>query len=1018
MNMTENDYLELKIELSKINNPRIIDDTICTKYYAGWWKFEYEEGKPSKESIFKTVGWENKNFSSEEFYQKAKDGGNKIGLKWIRNENTLYFRTLLLQGRIPLKSLRRHNTYWRTFLLKVIEKSPDSIIDIANDFEMISLLPFSTRNESVYESALEISKAIWDDSEAGKQILEILEQNNQLDLVNSLKLEKEYIKSIRKIQLKLKVFWELKLSHNNLAIISLKFDLPTKLSKEAFASLVMIEPNELSNSYNFFCDDDLQATYRRNLNGDYIKYSTSAQPTVWDSKKEEIPLMYFSNNEGTKYYVANQLKCVPSFFSFWDQIEDGRWMMISGNNFKGEKAFLLSDNNQLLESASLSFTIENYLISFYEITKDNIAKISEIAEINEKHLISFGNSTYDWTITSKMPSWLNRANMIVVQDMPKIFFYDAKNDNIPENQIDIKWRKKGEIEWKDKHIKNIPAGVIELRFCFEGVVEYDKVYNLGNFNLKYQFNDVLEASLSYEHNSLKLLITQNDLYTIDNKIGNRIVLKYVNSNQIPKRIKGKISHHTGNLLIDVIAPFDGIDIIDNEDKILENNHEFILNNLFGYRIFCGKNQSIKFYNQQYSEIVIRLKLENSLIPLINYQYTIQKLFLLADSMSSNNKVVMKIGEKTFFFQAYNARLKYRNNDNILDYSEDNRLLIQVIKNDQTKPKVYLNYNLFAIPLNCQMSNIEVIELEKNEGVYSLPNKISDSEFIVFDNAQDITCKILPTYVSTIQDNIIVPLEFSILKAKKEKRINDFAEGLAKGEINGLEWHKLNKYIKVCIEHHLPFSAFDNIRASCSSSDLTAKLYFFLICYTESNDQFIKACEKIEEELGFKFHWCSFNSFESAINWLYDTWGNIDIGPIFEKAVLYIERKYLIYDERDWKSTIHLNVELSNMRFLLKEAIINELPSTIPWLDEKRKAIIPIPNEIPKLKIMARGPIAIGLTKCNIYSDDLPLNGNKSEIWNINNNEVRRNIMYCQQIDSNWYDLAIKYTINKLKQHEL
>jgi hypothetical protein len=241
----------------------------------------------------------------------------------------------------------------------------------------------------------------------------------------------------------------------------------------------MIEPNKLSNSYNFFCDDDLQATYRRNLNGDYIKYSTSAQPTVWDSKKEEIPLMYFSNNEGTKYYVANQLKCVPSFFSFWDQIEDNRWMMISGNNFKGEKAFLLSDNNQLIESASLSFTIENYPISFYEINKDNIAKISEIAEINEKHLIYFGNSTYDWTITSNMPSWLNRANMIVVQDMPNIYFYNAKNDNIPENQIDIKWRKKGEIEWKDKHIKNIPAGVIELRFCFEGVVEYDKVYNLG-----------------------------------------------------------------------------------------------------------------------------------------------------------------------------------------------------------------------------------------------------------------------------------------------------------------------------------------------------------------------------------------------------------------------------------------------------------------------------------------------------------------------------------------------------------
>ncbi|MBL0049692.1 MAG: hypothetical protein IPP32_16540 [Bacteroidetes bacterium] len=1013
--MSEIEYLELKEYFKQKKTFEIFDNRKCADFFAGWWKFEYVEGKPSKELVFNSIGLQNDFITSDEFYKNAKAGGYSLGLKWIRNENTLYFRTLLLQGRIPIKSLIRFNTYWKKFLVKVIEKRPIDISDISNDLDIIRLLPLSTRNESIYESALEISKAIWDDSEDGKKILEILEQNEQRDLVNSLRIEKEKIKSRKQTQIKLKPFWELNYFGDNKAEISLKIDLPNKLQKDAFASLINTDLNELSNSYNLFCDDYLLAAYKKNLNGDYLKYSTSNYPLVWNNELQQIPLIYFANNEGTKYYVPNQLKAIPSaaVFSFWIQMEENRWMMINGNNLKDDKAFLLTANSNLLVSFCKSFIVENHSLYFYEVNQNSLA------EINEKLSIDFKlcQSTFDWTIISDMPNWMHRANMNVVNKMPKIYFYDEDNNTISDNEIKIAWKKKNEINWSSG--KSIPFGIVELQFSYKDLIEYDKVFSIGNSTFKYDSTKVNNASIYFQHDSLKLSIFQNDLYEINSTTENKSIIEFNKINQIPKRIKGSISYKNENLIIEIISPVKGFEIIDNNDKIVESNHEFILNNLFGYRIVCGENQNIKFYNEQNPDILIRQKLNAGSISLRNFQGIIQKLFSLADSMSAKNKVIMEIGGKIYFFQTYNSRLKFKDDRNLLVYANDNRLLISVKqKGFEANDDLELKFNLFAVPLNCVLTNINVIELEKNENGFSFPNTISDTEFLVFDNDNAANCKILPTYISTIQDNYFAPDEYLLLKEKKENKIAYFASNLNNSSIDSEDWISLFKYIKICIQNNIPFSALDNIRASCTSSSLSAKLFFCLLLNTDSNEEFIKACEKIEDELGFKFHWCSFNSFELAINWLYDTWANLPITDIFAKANLFLDSKFLNFDKNDWKFNLHLNSEISSMRARLGENIINELPTKYPWIKEDRKAIIPFPNEIPKLKIMARSPIAIGLTKCDVYISDLPLNENKLDLWNLNNHGVRRNIIYSQQIDPTWYDIAITYTINKLNQNEL
>ncbi|MEO6831613.1 MAG: hypothetical protein ABI169_05405, partial [Chitinophagaceae bacterium] len=162
---TEEDFLELTTSIRNSHSFYSISSDDCALYYGPWWKYVYAEGKPSKDILFNFLDIENPKFTSEDFFKKAKKGGEKTGLKWIHRENTHYFRTLLLQGGIPLKNIRRYGTYYREFLLKVIENKPLEISDIGNNYELTRNLPFSIRNEYVFQAALDISKAIWDETD-------------------------------------------------------------------------------------------------------------------------------------------------------------------------------------------------------------------------------------------------------------------------------------------------------------------------------------------------------------------------------------------------------------------------------------------------------------------------------------------------------------------------------------------------------------------------------------------------------------------------------------------------------------------------------------------------------------------------------------------------------------------------------------------------------------------------------------------------------------------------------------
>jgi hypothetical protein len=409
------------------------------------------------------------------------------------------------------------------------------------------------------------------------------------------------------------------------------------------------------------------------------------------------------------------------------------------------------------------------------------------------------------------------------------------------------------------------VGIIELQFCIAGVTEYEKVFNIGDSTLRFSSSDILRPAIYFNHNDLMLEVVDNSCYNISNT-DKSIVVNITNTNQIPKYIKAYIKSKYGNLLFDILLPSKGIELVDKEDKVVGNNHIFLLNNIDGYRIISGENQTIKFYNEQYPKLIIRQTLQSGLIPLRNFNTIIQKLFLLADSMASGNIVVMEMQGKRIQFKAYNTRLSYLNEYGDLRQSEDKKLLINLKKSDDLDINYtpQSNYLLYAVPLNCELKDINSIELDRDDDSFYIHESVSNQEFIVFDTNKDINCKILPTYVTTNQDYIISPPVPEVLYQNKLVRIAEFYRQLSDDSIDGQEWQKLYRYIEICNQFNLPFSAFDIIRAACSSSDICAKLFFFLICYSTSNEDFIRTCGKMEEELGFRFHWCSFESIQKTL----------------------------------------------------------------------------------------------------------------------------------------------------------
>ncbi|MGV0924102.1 hypothetical protein [Empedobacter tilapiae] len=969
-NLTDIEFENLKKSFRYIDRKTQLKPKDCALYYAEWWKRSYDGGKPSKEIIYNSLHVNNHQFSVDDFYNYAKLGGELLGFKWIKNRYTFYFKTLLLQGGLPLLQIKNNQGKYRFFLEEILKLNPLSIEEFNNQINITSLLPLSSQNDVVYESCLQIVNAINNGDENS-----ILNYTNNDDLNKLTKglVEKRNLTIIRKQKFKLHYHLDIENQH-----FFINTSLPVTISNHDLVSFLNDDSIELTNEYNLFLNDNFVAKFiKRNDN----KFSINSYQTFFYITDEIRPqIKMFDSNE--KEYSLEHL--LPNFIeidkpTLWNNINETEFVLEHSRNTSFDKGYLLVpfgfefDNNfELLKE--INFSGNNFKFIQFENKID-------FTKEEEKYIFKTNTpKTFDWNIISDNPQWIHKTNIPIIQDVIRVNAYDLNNN--PINNLKIEFKLTNTKEWID-YTPNVflPVGALDIKLTYDDNVEFDKVYNIKDFNVNYGL-DILNPSLTFDNKyDLNIEVYESELYN-SNINANLVDFQLLNNYKLPSSIQIRISkkNQIKGAILKIESPFQGVNIVDNND-LIENN--LYADHIKGYRLIANvkdKEIEVVLFNKLNKDIKITRQVLKSTTSLQSYQSYFQQLFKLHNVTDPNNIVCMNIVEvqrndnrkilKSYEINQFSINLIYT----LSKLKAENEFLFDL--ND----KIELE-DLFAIPLDCEINNIDLIPLEKENGFYKIKNIVSD-KYIVFskDSAE---YKIKPEFISVNPNNELTDINDKI------DRIQTFKNELLNANFSNEIWQKYLVYYYLCKENNLPFSTFDILKSTSTSSKLAAKAFCFLVNNFDGKQNNFSGNDFLDfqNDIGFSFNWVSVDDWSS----------NIKHYEAIARMQNIMHTNFIMNPIPN--NNFVLNQEFTNVRQRLGARVISELPAFqldfIP--DQYHKRIANVYNN-NNLNLLASYPLLITLSILN----------QNDYIWHRKGENTRKRILYLMDLDTDWYKKAINY----------
>lgn len=982
--MLNNDDFEKLVNVLKFSNPYMLDPRDVTLYYAEWWKKNYAGGTPGTQDIINSLGNNiSCSFSQYEFYKLARKGAQMLGVKWITKQNTLYFRTLLLQGGLPLLHISENHGKYQDFLLAVLEEQPDTIEDFIFKSHIIKLLPQSSQNDIIYENCFEIVKSILNDENIYDELL----NSNEIlkDITNKLKTRKQQLTRRQRLSIP-KNYWLLNFRKEKIKI-NLRIGLADFYNTESLSNILGFEVT--AREYQFYINDELICIFRKMLNGNFKTDWYKQQSQEWNGESN-LPYAYVIT-EGKKIEVRDFIQTIPNIQepSLWAKYNDDEWRLIKGNGTSNKEAAILFPIQWKCELTTEEISIYNKQLKWLIFE----GKVEISCEDDNKKYLSEVNS-FDWTIVSQKPIWMLKANMPVVQKKPNVFVYDENDKKLQESQYKIFIKKHNQNDvWQElSKFNHIPIGCIEIKIEKDGLEAYDMFFNLGDFQFKYNSKSIDKAEIEVRNaEPFEYKLDDSSILAIQQH-NNNISLK-VNTEfaKIPTGIKGSVGHRNiKKLFFEIASPFEGMSITNGDGSIITVEEKLTLGNLYGLRILSTPNSGtiLRIKNRLKPEVVITKEIKESSQPIISFKDEIVRLYYLADAMDYKNKVCLELIEgrntKTYEIAGFSHALN-------IDEQFNNKVSL-------LGPNVELD--LYAVPLNCPSESITLIPIARDECSYSIPTTEITNQFIVISSYKNGN-QLMPRFVNTDE---------SFEGTEKLERIENYHNQLLESAFDEQIWMQLLSYFNICIENDVPFSTFDQLRAISRSSKVAARAFFFLgINQAEPNNFIQRDIAEMEKDLGFCFHWIKKEDWEVSLNELVEYHSHQFFSNIFGLLSLYMQEngfddilKFII-GECVKKENI-LYSDIRDLRALLGERVLNELPSRSPKITKEYN--IQIKDHLP-VKLLLKAPIAVAESINDIQKEYPIWAGNEYK------DAIRRNIQYSQYLNPEFHNRVI---LQALKNH--
>lgn len=983
-NLSENDFQKLK-ETLRFKNHFTIDPRDAALYYAEWWKSNYNGGKPSKQEIFDSLeGNLTFYFNAEDFYQSARKGAQILGLRWIKKQNTLYFRTLLLQGGLPIRHIAENQGFYQDFLLAVLDEQPETIEDFIFKPEIISHLPASSQNDLIYENCFEIVKSILEE----ENIYDDLLSSNEVlrEITDKLRIRKQTL--VRRERLsKPQNYWLLNFEKEKPELY-LRIGFASSYNDASLSNIFGFDATQ--REYQFYLNEELICTFRKMLNGNYKTDWQQQQDRYWNGESN-LPYAYIIK-EGKKIEVKDFIQTIPNMYepSLWTKHSEEEWRLLKGNGASDKEAAILFPGEW--HSETIPELINIYEYQLYWIPFEGEVQISLEDEIRT---YKSEVKSFDWTILSQKPNWMLKSSMPVVYKKPKIVVYDENNKALPESRYSlwVKSRQGGNIWQELSSIRFLSAGCIDLKIEKDGVIAYDLFFNISGLQLEFLEKSIDQATLKIVNNdSFEFKLDETEVLDIEiEESRNTFSLKLKTEfSKIPTGVKGSVGlRNKKKLYFEMVSPFEGMVIIDKDGKIIAPEEQLSLANLYGLRILSTPNKEtlVRIKNKIKGDVKINKEIAEASYPLISFKEDILRLYYLQDAMDYRNKVSIELiegrdvknYEVSLFTHNLNVEEQFDNKLNL--YNEEDEI------------------ELYAIPLNCSAEGIDLIPIHKETEFYKIPNTEITKQFVVISSIQDGK-QLMPRFVNLDQD---------YQGQYKEERIDGYHSLLASESFEHEIWKQTLAYFNLCKENELPFSTFDQIIAISRSSEVAAKAFFYLgVNQVDSDDYIQKSILDLERDIGFCFHWIKKEDWLSALGELSELYGAQYSNDIMGLLISYLRENDLFEVFKYFNGNLKgidpiYNSDISYARQLLGERVLNELPYGTPKISSDYG--IPI-SQHKQVKLLLRAPIAVAESIVGVEKEDYP-------IWGGNEfrGAIRRNIQYAQYLDrqylgSNFYKRII------------
>mgnify|MGYP006871948106 FL=1 len=850
--------------------------------YAEWWRRDYKGNIPSKEDVAMGIGIHSS--YANELYKAAREALQKHGYTFLHSlKGTLYFRTLLNQGGLPINYITNSGNMgnYSRFLKELVSELSLINIDwnevdssIIQQFNCISYLGKAFKNENIYDVSMQIAHAV---IVGEKDILPYDDTDASLaELTKSLETAYSRAKAQRKTR-PLSLHWKLRTMENRKGYLYVNMDVVKDISSDSIPGLNIMT----CYSFDVFVAGTLVGKYVRKdnirdeegniLSAIYTRINVGMHSDILWTGEPVVEVKVRCDNDDRLFLTI--AGCYPPNFYYpqvFQMLDDNLYSMSETANAGNNVAIF---SHEWKNGKSLPITICDKELYYNAFTDELDLHNSETGED-----VKLTNNFTPYTVefSGNYISWVEKSNYKLLSTIPFVRVYDQEKNRVHNFIVKYGFRNDNYIKWRSlKSSCVFPCGLVDIRVELpDGHTVTETFYSIGKLKFTSDNESIFSTNIicSCGADMLPKINTQEGV-DITELGTNKWMVKRSKDSKFTPSVCDFSLYCAGNptLHLSIAIPFDGVTVTDVKGNIVPNGKIVSLANLTNFCVVShgcyGKKRNIDVSYvsdkvEDYSLLKhLRSKVIDGLVSLADYNDLIVRMFNLygANSFDRSSSVAMNIYGTEIFIRKF-----------VLESTiEDGKIRVIDSTEEDTDDFLY-DGEVYAFPVGDELSSEDffVVKLERidnSENLFAFPDDFDQQEVVVF-SGPEARRRMVPKYYNR------VAYDFDKQERAEHSSSNTqkWSEILANEDVMmGKHWKDVCKAFDICSRYYLPFSTYNGLKPIARNSKFLAK-FVIAMWLNEYQDVLSQDIDRFEQEMVVAIHWIPAKIWEESIGELMAT----------------------------------------------------------------------------------------------------------------------------------------------------